>query len=69
MDQGKTIRYHVTCAWEGGGVRVNVLQVYQSIIASHIQLSLNLRLNESVTMIENDKATNAISLRNVRISC
>ena len=39
------------CLRESGGVRVNVLQVYQSIIASYIQLALNLRLSESVTMI------------------
>lgn len=39
------------CLWESGGIRLNVLQVYQSIIANHIQLSLNSRLSESVTII------------------
>jgi len=45
------MQHHVTCLWESGGIPVNVLQIYQSIIASHIQLSLNLRLSESGTMI------------------
>jgi len=43
------MRYHVTCLWESGGVPRKCISGL-SIIASHIQLSLNLRLSESVTM-------------------